>query len=96
MELKLNIYNDCTSEKPSKTYVIRRILLKTAKELDSINQEAKEEKGDDWDHILKLLKCVIPDFQDEDIDGVDPAEFGNFMKQIGGEIHNIMDNAQKN
>lgn len=96
MELKLNIYNDCTSEEPSKTYVIRRILLKTAKELDAINQEAKENKGDEWDNVLKMLKCIIPDFQDEDIDGVDPTEFGNFMKQVGQEIHSIMENAQKN
>ncbi len=94
MELKLNIYNDCTSEEPTKTYVIRRILMKTAKQLDVINQNVKN--GDETDSILKMLKCVIPNFQDEDLDGVDPTEFANFMKQVGKEIHSIMANAQKN
>ena len=36
MEAKLNIYADCTSEKPTKTYVCRRLLLKVSKKVASL------------------------------------------------------------
>lgn len=95
MELKINIYGDCTSEKPSKTYVIRRILFKTAKELTAIQEESKEE-GKEVELTLKMLQCVIPDFQKEDLDGIDPTELGSFFRQIGAEIQGVIANAQKN
>lgn len=95
MELKINIYGDCTSEKPSKTYVIRRILFKTAKELTAIQEESKEE-GKEVELTFKMLKCVIPDFQREDLDGIDPTELGSFFRQIGAEIQGVIANAQKN
>lgn len=95
MELKINIYGDCTSEKPSKTYVVRRILFKTAKELTAIQEQSKEE-GKEVELTLKMLQCVIPDFQAEDLDGIDPTELGSFFRQIGAEIQGVIANAQKN
>lgn len=95
MEIKINIYADCTSNQPTKTYTIRRILFKTAKELATIQDEAKQE-GKEVETTLKMLKIVIPDFQDEDLDGIDPTELGEFFRKVGGEIAGIVGEAQKN
>ena len=43
-----------------------------------------------------MLKCIIPDFKDEDIDGIDPIELGTFMKEVGSAINGIVESAQKN
>ncbi len=95
MEIKINVYADCTSEKPSKTYTIRRILFKTAKELATIQDDAKQE-GKEVETTLKMLKIVIPDFKDEDLDGIDPTELGEFFRKVGSEIAGIVGEAQKN
>lgn len=95
MEIKINVYADCTSEQPTKTYVIRRILFKTAKELATIQDDAKQE-GREVETTLKMLKIVIPDFQDEDLDGIDPTELGEFFRKVGKEIAGVVEKAQKN
>lgn len=94
MEIKLNIYADNASEKPSKTYVVRRILFKTAKELASISEESKE--GDPIEATAKMLKAVFPDFKEEDIDYIDPTEFGQVMQEMTKAIQSVVANAQKN
>lgn len=96
MEIKINIYGDCTSVKPTKTYVIRRILFKTAKELSAIQEESKNAQGQEVEMTIKMLKAVIPDFKDEDIDGIDPTELGEFFKKVGSEISGIVKDAEKN
>lgn len=97
MEIKINIYNDCSSEEPSKTYVVRRILFKTAKELGTLQEEAKKATDDQQEEItLKMLKCVIPDFKKEDLDGVDPIELGRFFRELGLETSKVVAEAQKN
>ena len=96
MEIKINVYSDCTSDKPTKTYTIKRILFKTAKQLSEIQEESKAEGADDEALTLKMLKAIIPDFQDEDIDGIDPIELGTFMKEVGSAINGIVESAQKN
>lgn len=94
MEIKINIYKNCTDEKPSKTYTIRRILFKTAKEITTIQEEKSE--GKEVEQTLKMLQCVIPEFKEEDLEGIDPTELGNFFKEIGKEIKQTIENAQKN
>lgn len=97
MEIKINIYGDCTAEKPTKTYTIRRITFKAAKELNALMDDAK--KATDEEQIsftTKMLKAVIPDFIDEDFDGIDPVELGEFFKKIGATINGVVANAQKN
>ena len=62
MEIKINVYADCTSEKPSKTFVIRRILFKTAKELGTIQEEQVKAKPEEQEaYTLKMLQCVLPE-----------------------------------
>lgn len=96
-EIKLNVYADCTSEKPTKTYTVRRMLFKTAKELGTLQDQSKTAKDEDQIALtLKMLKCVVPDFDDADFDGIDPVELGAFFRELGGEISEIVHNAAKN
>lgn len=97
MELKINVYADCTSEEPSKTYTIRRILFKTAKELGALQAESAEaDESKQEEYTLKMLKTVFPNFEDEDLNGVDPIELGQFFRKLGAEIRGVVQNAQKN
>lgn len=97
MELKLNVYGDCTSEKPIKTYVVRRLTFKTAKRLGALQEESKTAKNDEQEDItLKMFKEVIPDFDVSDLDGLDPVEVGQFFKELSNGIHEVVASAQKN
>lgn len=92
MEVELNVYSDCTSETPTKTYVIRRITFKAAKELLTL----QESKGDTNQITLDMIKAVIPDFDEKDLDGIDPIELGQMFKTLGSEINGIVRTAEKN
>ena len=95
MEIRLNVYGDCTSEKPSKTYTVRRILFKTAKELTLIQAETTDAK-DDTEVMLRMLQTVLPDFDESDLDGLDLLEVREFFQQVGAEINAVVARAQKN
>lgn len=97
MEYKLNVYADCMSEEPTKVYVCRRLLFKTANELGVLQEESKKAKNEEQTAImLKMIKCVFPNFADEDLNGIDPLELGVFFKSLGKEINEIVRNAKKN
>ena len=97
MEIKINVYKDCASEEPSKTFVVRRILFKTAKEIGSLQEEAKNASESEQEAFtLKMLQCVIPEFKKEDLDGIDPIELGAFFRELGGEVAKVVDEARKN
>ena len=97
MEHKLNIYADCQSEKPTKSYVCRRILFKTATELGELQAKSKDAKDEEQTNILlAMIKCVFPNFEDEDLNGIDPIEVGEFFKAIGSEVNKGVEQAQKN
>ena len=97
MEAKLNIYADCTSEEPTKTYVCRRMLLKVAKKVASMTSNMDKKSEDEQEQItLDVLKTIFPDFKDEDLEGIDPAEYMRFVEAIGFETNQILQIAQKN
>ena len=97
MNLKINVYNDCTSDKPSKTYEVRRVLFKTAKRLGALRDESAKASDEDQEKItLKMLQAIIPEFTAEDLDGVDPVELGDFLRNIGGEVNAVIADAAKN
>lgn len=97
MNIKINVYNDCTSDEPTKTYTIKRILFKTAKELTAIQSKSKTAKDEEQTEItLKMLQTVIPEFTAEDLDGVDPFELGEFFRSVGAEINAVVAKAEKN
>ena len=97
MEYKLNVYADCTSEEPTKVYVCRRLLFKTANELSAFQEESDNAELKDQTAIMvKMLKCVFPNFEDDDLNGIDPLELGRFFKSIGSEINGVVQQAEKN
>lgn len=97
MEIKINVYADCSSEEPSKTYVVRRILFKTAKELGTLQDEASKATQEEQEAFtLKMLQCVIPNFKEEDLNGIDPIELGAFFRELGKEVSKVVTEAQKN
>lgn len=97
MNLKINVYNDCTTEGPSKTYEVRRVLFKTAKRLGALRDESAKEPDEKQEEItLKMLQAIIPEFTAEDLDGVDPVELGDFLRNIGAEVNTVISDAAKN
>lgn len=97
MEHKLNVYADCQSEEPIKVYSCKRILFKTATKLTDLQTKSKSAKDEDQTKIMvEMLKCVFPDFVDEDLEGMDPYEIGKFFMSLGSEINQVVNNAQKN
>ena len=97
MEHKLNVYKDCQSEEPSKVYTCRRILFKTATELGELQTlSSKADLSEQKGIMVKMLKCVFPDFVDEDLEGMDPIEIGDFFKSLGSEVNKVVDQAEKN
>lgn len=97
MDAKLNIYKDCTSEEPTKTYVCKRLLLGVSKKVQELseNMNGKTDKEQE-EIIIDILKTIFPNFENEDFNYIDPVEYFNFIKEISSETNKIMGNAVKN
>ena len=97
MEAKLNIYADCTSEKPTKTYVCRRLLLKVSKKVASLVEGMNGKSEAEQEAItIDVIKTILPEFKDEEFEGIDPVEWLDFIKEISKETNDILTVAQKN
>lgn len=97
MEAKLNIYENCESEKPTKTYVCRRLLYGTAKKLEEISNKAKEANPEEQEqNTIDFLRTIFKDFQDNELNYIDTTEYFDFMKIISLESQRILSQAQKN
>lgn len=97
MEAKLNIYADCTSEKPTKTYVCRRLLLKVSKKVASLVEGMNGKSESEQEAItIDVIKTIFPEFKDEEFEGIDPVEWLDFIKDISKETNDILTVAQKN
>ena len=97
MEAKLNIYADCTSEKPTKTYVCRRLLLKVSKKVASLVEGMNGKSEAEQETItIDVIKTIFPEFKDEEFEGIDPVEWLDFIKEISKETNDILTVAQKN
>lgn len=97
MEAKLNIYADCTSEKPTKTYVCRRLLLKVSKKVASLVEGMNGKSEAEQEEItIDVIKTIFPEFKDEEFEGIDPIEWLDFIKEISKETNDILTVAQKN
>lgn len=97
MEAKLNIYADCTSEKPTKTYVCRRLLLKVSKKVASLVEGMNGKSESEQEAItIDVIKTIFPEFKDEEFEGIDPVEWLDFIKEISKETNDILTVAQKN
>lgn len=97
MEAKLNIYADCTSEQPTKTYTCRRLLLKVSKKVSALADGLKDKNAQEQEQAtIEIIKTIFPDFVDEDFDSLDPTEWLAFVNEITAETNKILSNAEKN
>ncbi len=97
MNATLNIYKDCTSDKPTKVYVCKRLLLGVSKKVQALGENLQNKSGEEQQAvIIDILKTIFPEFDDADFDGVDPFEYAEFIKEIGSETARIQGRALKN
>ena len=97
MEAKLNIYADCITDTPTKTYVCKRLLLKVSKKVSSLVETMKGKSESDQEKItIDVIKTIFPDFKDEEFDSIDPIEWLNFVNEVTKETNQILANASKN
>ena len=96
MNAVLNIYKDCTSEKPTKQYICRRLLLGVSKKVQSLseNMEGKSEAEQEA-LTLDILKTIFPNFDNSDFDYIDPNEWLKFVQEIANETNEILINTAK-
>ena len=96
MNAILNIYKDCTSEKPTKQYVCRRLLLGVSKKVQALSDNLKGKTEEEQTAItLDILKTIFPHFENEDFDFIDPIEWLKFVEEISAETNEIILNAAK-
>lgn len=97
MIAELKLYKDCTSEEPSKVFVCRRLIYKVAKTIEELSAKVqKSEDGEEQERLtIKILQTIFPDFEDDDLNYVDPNEYTNFIQQIQGGVAQVLETAQK-
>ncbi len=96
MNAVLNIYKDCTSEKPTKTYTCRRLLLGVSKKVQSLSDNMKGKTEEEQEKItLDILKTIFPNFENDDFNFIDPNEYMEFVKSLARETNEIVENAAK-
>lgn len=96
MNAVLNIYNDCTSEKPTKQYVCRRLLFGASQKIQALSNDMQGKSEEEQAEInLDILKTIFPNFEDEDFNGIDAVEWFEFVNEIGKETSKIVNHAVK-
>lgn len=100
MRAVLNIYADCTSEKPSKQYVCLRLLTGVNKKIQdnaaALLKPENQSEEKQTELMINIIKAIFPTFQDEEIDYIDPAEWADFVNTINGESARVDKQALKN
>lgn len=96
MNAVLNIYKDCESQEPTKTYTCRRLLLGVSKKVQSLSDNMQGKSEAEQEQLtLDILKTIFPNFENDDFNYIDPNEYMNFVKAIAQETNEILSNAQK-
>lgn len=96
MNAILNIYKDCTSDKPTKQYVCKRLLLGVSKKIQSLSDNMKGTNEAEQEQLtLDILKTIFPHFDDADFDYIDPQEWLKFVAEIAQETNGIVEAAAK-
>ena len=97
MNATLNIYKDCTSEEPVKTYTCKRLLLGVSKKVQAMSENMEGKSEEEQNQItIDILKTIFPNFEDDDFNYIDPVEYFIFIQEIAKETNKIMANAIKN
>lgn len=96
MKAVLNIYKDCSSEQPTKSYICRRLLLGVSKKVQSLSENMNGKSEEEQERItLDILKTIFPNFENDDFNYIDPTEYMEFVKEIALETNEIVENAVK-
>ena len=97
MNATLNIYKDCTSDKPSKQYVCKRLLLGVSKKVQALSENMADKTEKEQEEItIDILKTIFPTFEEDDFNYIDPVEYFSFINEISKETNKLMVNAIKN
>lgn len=97
MNAILNIYKDCSSDKPSKQYVCKRLLLGVSKKVQALSENMADKTDKEQEEItIDILKTIFPTFEDDDFNYIDPVEYFSFINEISKETNKLMVNAIKN
>lgn len=96
MNAVINIYKDCTSEKPTKQYICRRLLLGVSKKVQALSDNMQGKSEAEQEAItLDILKTIFPNFENDDFNYIDPTEWLRFVETIANETNEIVNNAAK-
>lgn len=96
MNATLNIYKDCSSEKPTKSYTCRRLLYGVSKKVQALSDNMKGTSEKEQEALtLDIIKTIFPNFEDDDFNYIDPQEWLKFVEDIGRETNQIVNNAAK-
>lgn len=97
MEVKLNIYENNSSDKPSYTYVCYGFSFDTIIKFEEFQTKSKDTdfKGQ-MELILDFLKTVFVDFKDEHLKLLRPNDLHDFMLSVGKAISGEYGKAEKN
>lgn len=96
MNAVLNIYKDCTSEEPTKTYTCKRLLLGVSKKVQALSDKMNGKSEEEQEAItVDILKTIFPHFEDADFEYIDPTEWLQFVEAISKETNEIVSNTAK-
>lgn len=96
MNATLNVYKDCSTEQPTKTYTCRRLLLGVSKKVQSLSDSMEGKSEEEQERItLDILKTIFPNFENDDYNYIDPKEYLRFVSEIAAETNEIVANAVK-
>lgn len=96
MNAVLNIYKDCTSEKPTKVYTCRRLLLGVSKKVQALSDTMQGKTEAEQEAItIDIIKTIFPEFENDEFNYIDPTEWLKFVEEIGRETNEIVQLAAK-
>lgn len=96
MNAVLNIYKDCSTDQPTKSYVCRRLLLGVSKKVQAMSDNMQGKTEAEQEKItLDILKTIFPHFENDDFNYIDPIEWLKFVEEISKETNEILHNAVK-
>lgn len=94
---QLNIYADCTTEKPTKTYICRRVLSGVIHKITKYVQEMDGKTQEEQFAMLgEFARLIFPALTDEELQQLDVAELQVFFKDILAMAQGKVQQAQKN
>ena len=94
---QINIYKNCTAEKPEKTYTCRRVLVGIAHKFAGlVNDMEGKTYAEQIDKIGEIVKIVFPEITDEEIAGINSAELKAFFKDVMEMAQGKLQESQKN